>query len=314
MRVKGNASGSTTLLRTAKERFADIPEDSHPLQAVRGSLNVSEALNSVQNEDLNVAIIQLRSWSPLRPNNPSTMELIVVVNAQTQLAKVLRYQGHFEEALEHLEKLLHEATIPQSLFEDIRTDIANELGIVLIEMHRPNEAREILQSEIDTRIRKRSTDTAASKLLHLSIAETLMRQGEIEEANDHYLRLSNLGPFADLCRSVGLARVAHSRLEWSVAIERWTDALKILATHFPRGNSHSGYTSLGILKSMHAALSKSGHITLSKSEHKELMHKTLEQVGNIEATCAAHGCKHWVPGLNSYWMDSISGSVARQPT
>jgi hypothetical protein len=147
--------------------------------------------------------------------------------------------------------------------------------------------------------------------LHLSIAETFMRQGKIETANNYYLSLSNPGPFANLCLNVGLARVAHSRLEWSAAIERWASALTILATHFPRGDSHSGYTSLGILKSMHVALSKSGHVALSKSEHSKLIQQTLEQVGNIKATCAPNG---WIPGLNSYWMDSISDSVARQPT
>jgi tetratricopeptide (TPR) repeat protein len=303
MRVKRNTSGSRTLLGTAIKPLAEDQQRSRPLNAVLGSLKVSEALNFVQDENLDAAISQLKSWEPLDPRNPSTMERVVLVNVQFQLAKVLRYQGRFDEAHHHLKNPRKE-TMEGCLVCEIRTDVANEMGIVLTEMNRPVDAKRILQSEIDTLDRKGRTDTAASKSLHLSIAETFMRQGQTEAANDYYLRLSKLGPFADLCHSVGLARVAHSRLEWSKAIEYWTSALGILTDHFPRGDSHSGYTSLGILQSMHVALSESGH--------EEYSHRTLRQIRVIEAACAPNGCKHWIPGLNSYWMDSISGSIVRQ--
>lgn len=237
------------------------------------------------------------------PNEPSTMERVVLVNAQAQLAKVLRYQGRFDEALTCLENI-HEATMRESLFEDVRVDIANEMGAVLTEKGRPEQAQTILRMEIEKQKLKGRSNTAASKLLHLSLAETLLRQGQIEAANDCYKRLSNLAPFANLWYHVGLARVAHARLDWPIALARWTDALKVLAEHFPRGDSHSGHTSLGILQSMHVALNKSGH--------KELGNRTMKQILDIEVTCAPDGCKHWVPGLNSYWMDSIRGSIVRR--
>jgi tetratricopeptide (TPR) repeat protein len=303
LRVKGNTSGSRTVLQTATRRFADITQVSHSLRAVLGSLTISEALNHVQDEELNNAIIRLNSWSPLDPNKPSTMERVVLVNAQAQLAKVLRYQGRFDEALKYLEKL-YEVTKSGYLFENIRVEVANELGNVLTEKGRPDEARILLRMEIEDQNRKGRSNTAASKLLHLSLAETLLRQGQLEAANDCYKHLSNLAPFANLCYNVGLARVAHARLDWPVAIGRWTDALKILAKHFPRGDSHSGHTSLGILQSMHVALVKSGH--------EELGRQTLKQITDIEATCATCGCKHWIPGLNSYWMDAIRGSILRR--
>jgi tetratricopeptide (TPR) repeat protein len=302
-RVKGHTSASRTVLQMAKIRFADTPQHSHPLRAVLGSLTISEALNDVQEENLNNAIARLGSWSPLNPNKPSTMEHVVLVNAQFQLAKVLRYQGRFKEALRHLENI-HEMAIRESLLEDIRPDIANELGNVLTEEDKPIEARELLHAAIDNHDRKGRTNTAASKLLHISLAETFMRQGQTEAANSYYTRLSNLAPFADLCCNVGLARVAHGRYDWPVAIDRWTDALKILAKHIPRGDSHSGHTSLGILQSMHVALMESGH--------EELGRQTLEQITDIEATCVQFGCKHWIPGLNSYWMDAIRGYTSRR--
>ena len=178
------------------------------------------------------------------------------------------------------------------------------MGAVLTEKGRPEQAQTILRMEIEKQNLKGKSNTAASKLLHLSLAETLLRQGQIEAANDCYKRLSNLAPFANLWYNVGLARVAHARLDWPVASARWTDALKVLAEHFPRGDSHSGHTSLGILQSMHVALNKSGH--------KELCNSTMKLILNIEVTCAPDGCKHWVPGLNSYWMDSIRGSIVRR--
>lgn len=306
MRVKGDISGSKTLLQKAMGFFADATQSPHPSRAVLGLLTVSEALNFVQEEQLDDAIIRLSSWSPLDPDHPSLMERVVLVNAQTQLAKVLRYQGRFDRALSLLEKL-HETTVEDDLFEDIRTDIVTEFGNVLTEKNQPDKARIVLQAEIDTRTWRGNPHASASNMLHLSLAETYLRQGQIDTANGCYSRLSNLTPFASLWHSVALARVAHHNLDWPVAIDRWTDALKILAKNFPRGDSHSGHTSLGILKSMHVALLISG-----RGEAGQVRHQTLNQIRDIEATCAQNGCKHWIPGLNSYWMDSISGSITRR--
>jgi tetratricopeptide (TPR) repeat protein len=303
LRVKGDTSGSKILLQETTRRFTDTTQPSQSLRAVLGSLTVSEALNYVQEEKLSDAITRLNVWSPLDPNEPSTLERVVLVNIQAQLAKVLRYQGRFDEALQYLENL-HEVTTEGSLFEDIRADIANEFGNVLTEKNRPDKAQEILYAEIDNQKRKGRSDTAASKLLHLSLAETFMRQGNIEVANDYYTGLSNLSPFADLCHNVGLARVAHANLDWPVAINHWTDALKILAKHFPQGDSHNGHTSLGILQSMHVALLNSGYEGLGR--------QTLEQITDIDAICAPNGCKHWIPGLNSYWIDSVRGFILRR--
>lgn len=304
MRIKGNASGSKDVLETAMQEFRNIAQPSQQLHAAFGLLKISEALNSVQDEDLNAAISQLASWNPLATNSPSTMERVVFVNAQIQLAKVLRYQGKFDEALNRLNNVRREMAINLRLFEKDRSDIANELASVLTEKNEPVEARAILEEEMHNQGLRGRTNTAAFKLLQLSQAETFMRQGRFKDANECYSKLSSLGPFANLCLKVGLARIAHSDRNWEVAFSHWTKALEILAKHFPRGDSHSGYTSLGILRSSQIALSNSG-------QH-EMSCKTQEQIIVITATCAPEGCKHWVPGLNSYWMDSIYAPKSRQ--
>ena len=302
-RVKGDTPKSRMILQTARGRFASVTQISHSLRAVSGLLNVSEALNFVQDEDLTNAVAQLSSWSPMDPNEPSSMERVVLVKTQAQLAKVLRYQGRFDEALTCLESI-YEVTMTESLFEDVRVDIANEMGAVLTEKGRPEKAQTILRMAIEHQNLKGRRNTAASQLLQISLAETLLRQDQIDAANDCYKRLSNLAPFANLCYHVGLARVAHSRLDWSLALAHWTDALKVLAKNFPRGDSHSGHTSLGILRSMHVALNRSGY--------DEIGNRTKSQILDIEATCDQHGCKHWVPGLNSYWMEFIRGYSIRR--
>lgn len=268
---------------------------------------ISHALNLVQDEYLTEAADRLAAWAPLDHKSPSTIERLVRSNVRGKLGRVLRYQGHFSKALEHLQKCYDENE-NQALCKASKasSDLVYELADTLTELGRTAESREFVQRELRRLGEEGRLITAASTVLNLSLTETFLYEGEVKEAESIYLNLasSRMGHFVELQWRVGLARIAHLKSQWSDARDHWIQALHLLNTYFPRGKHHSGYTSLAILRSMHHALRKSldGDLNADRDQINSLCDKTREQVQEIEATCALDGCRCWVPGLNSYWI------------
>ena len=133
--------------------------------------------------------------------------------------------------------------------------------------------------------------------MQLAFAETFMREQLTDEAENIFRDIFGGGKYTQLRKATDLARIAQFNSRWEEARTHWTEALRLMSAHFPRGATHSGYTSLAILQSMYAVLQNSGELAVAS--------RTLQQVGSIRETCAADGCKHWIAGLSSYWLEHV---------
>lgn len=309
LRVKHEVSQSDKVLTEVLEvvvQAGGSEKQTPQLRAQLGYLRLSQALNLMQQELLTDAISLLKSWSPLDVKRPSTMERVVAFKINTNLGKILRYQGHFEESLACLKQTLEE-TRDDAMFKDSLTDLVCNFGDTLLDQGRPVDAQEVIETELeylDKRKNSASSASSASQRLQLSLAECYIEQQLVHKAESSYLeqyeKLKS-GTFAELRCTIGLARVAHLRSEWKVAQDNWVKALALVNTGFGLGANNNPYTALAILKSMHKAL--------LESREYDTAAKTLDRVRDTEATCSPMGCKHWIPGFTTQWLATLRDSL-----
>ncbi|KAI4287789.1 MAG: hypothetical protein L6R35_002955, partial [Caloplaca aegaea] len=83
--------------------------------AQREELILSFAENLIANDTLTTARRELLQWKPASPKSPSSMERIVLRGRNIILRKTLKFQGHFQEAVEVLGAVLQESKDRQFL-------------------------------------------------------------------------------------------------------------------------------------------------------------------------------------------------------
>ena len=127
------------------------------------------------------AIDELDRWKPIHPASPSTMERVVLYHIKLTLGKVLRYQGHFHDALACLNRAISQIG-QDDLLNEVRHDLLCNLADVYIKLDDPISAKQLLQAELNRLNDRRRGDRIESRLLKLSLAEALMRQEQYDEA------------------------------------------------------------------------------------------------------------------------------------
>jgi len=270
------------------------------VHAQLGHLTVSSAINFLQREKMKEAIDELDRWKPINPASPSTMERVVLYHINLTVGKVLRYQGHFPDALACLNGAFSQIR-QDDLFNEVRHDLSCNLADVYIEMDDPISAKQLLQVELNLLNNRRRGDSIESRLLKLSLAEASMRQAQYYEAEVLYSEIqachkcaSDLTRVGKLRLCIGLARISHMRAQWADAHRYWTEALALVNKHYPL---HNGHTSAVILYSMH-------HVLLERGEF-EWSQRSLEDMKKMESAAEPGGCQFWIAGLRSYWFDYV---------
>ncbi|KAL8736228.1 MAG: hypothetical protein Q9166_000383 [cf. Caloplaca sp. 2 TL-2023] len=79
--------------------------------AQRGELVLSFAENLLANGALTIVRHELLHWKPTNPRSPSSMERIVLRGRNIMLGKILKFQGHFQAAVDALDAVLQESKI-----------------------------------------------------------------------------------------------------------------------------------------------------------------------------------------------------------
>lgn len=308
-RILGSLDRSTLALSSFRNdasllydcRVGRVVERVH---AQLGHLTVSSAINFLQREKMKEAKDELDRWKPINSASPSTMERVVLYHINLTLGKVLRYQGHFPDALACLNGAF--SRIRQDhLFNEVRHDLLCNLADVYTELNDPTSAKQLLQAELNLLDNRRRAESLESRLLKLSQAEASMRQAQYDEANVLYSEIqachksaSDLTRVGKLRLCIGLARISHMKARWADAHGYWTEALTLVNKHYPL---HNGHTSAVILYSMHHVLLKRGEL--------EFGQRSLEGMEKMESAAEPGGCQFWIAGLRSYWFGYVRSAL-----
>ncbi|KAH9825725.1 LipA and NB-ARC domain-containing protein [Teratosphaeria destructans] len=279
LRGKGELEEAFENLDRARTALSRAPDSgSCQWNAELGHVTVSHAQNHICKEQLDTARVVLNTWRPLDPLRPSLLERHVLGQVYSKLGMVLRLQGYFAEAL----PCLQQAVSSQSALI-LQWQTVCELADVLTELDRPNEAMITIKKEQDAYADNVHLDSKQKMRLQLSLAEACMRKGHFEDAakifratdysKDHLTRLRS---------AIGLARIAHSQLDWDEALACWSRALLLLRNHFPRGDTHSGHTALAILQSTY-------HVLLMRGFY-DCAAQTQTQITETQDTSDSRGC------------------------
>ncbi|KAK2753074.1 hypothetical protein FQN55_005034 [Onygenales sp. PD_40] len=269
--------------------------------AMQGNLIVSFSRNLIRNNDLHRARKEVEAWQPVDPNSPSTMEGIVLQTRNVMLGRILRNQGLFQEALSYCEKLLEPIVSGNSpVLAYDRKDLLANVADLYCEVGRPADAEVLVERELENLRAKGSEHKAAGRRMRRALAESFVRRGMFEEAEDH---LSKLVPLLEVmkdqdihkfsayfCVLVGLARISHLQGHWDKALERWSHARDIVeGAGWTPGSSHGI-----VLYSLAQALYRSGKVEESRVTYEA-----------AEKSLAAEERKYWIVGLGSYWYDYV---------
>lgn len=273
--------------------------------AQRGELVLSFAENLIASNALTVARHELLQWRPINPRSPSSMERIVLRGRNITLGKILKYQGHFQAAVDGLETVLQESKI-DSFYEGTgwRRVLLSNLGDLYCELRRPADAQSLLEPELKQMIDSGSQNISSGRRIQLTLAESYIRSGMYGKAEKILSSLAKLyGTINDpdsLAKSgifhvwTGLARIAHVRGCWDEALANWNKASIALQNLGRQNDSHSGLVQYATAH----ALAKLGKM----QESSDLFTRAKNLLSSDER-------RYWIVGFDSYWRDYIIEGV-----
>lgn len=271
--------------------------------AQRGSLVVSFAENLIQESEFTRAQNELSEWNPINPLFPSTREQMILRTKNLALGKVFRFEGHFEKALPYFTDLLRQSEIDVFFEGTVHHRILlSNIADMYCELGQPARAAEVLKVELQNISTGSTLSVNNERRLHLSMAESLLRQNYLDEAEQC---LQDLRPAYDACKDkemltrlgifrmwMGLARISHLRSQWDDALARWHEALHVLET----ATWEQPFT-IGVVRySVAYVLYRLGRFRESS--------KLLDEA---KSDLAREGRKFWIVGLGSYWFDYVTG-------
>ena len=276
-----------------------IPPASNRRNSEIGQIIIQRALNCIQVEDLSTAVALLQNWEPL-DQTPSALEKIVTLRQAILLAKVLRFQGVFDESLTHIEKA--RAAVEQckylSLDDDLR-DLASEHADTLLELGDPVSAEQHLHAEVARR--DQNNVSSGRSALQLSLAEALFAQKRFREAEQLCFNIQSqprLLKFEKLRLQITLAKIRHAESDNEGALSRWSEAMKEI------GKFHmtNGRTTRIIVLSICDTLSNLGQTWL--------MRESMKQVATLDETEKPGGVQYWIAGMR-HWSEYLQSRSLR---
>lgn len=273
--------------------------------ALYGQLILSYASNKIRWNNLDHARSMLDHFSPLNSDSPSTMERLVLKKKEVTIGRIDRYQGKFRLAREHLTPL---SDVDAKLDGVTGRDRISQLACVLCELGEPRKAQMLLCEEIKIMEKLGSQDISSGRCLRLSLAEALLQQGSLKEAEDIYLRLKEVvedfpNPnftigIEKLRLWMGLARISHLKHSWSDALIKWEKALGAAEDC----NWRAGFIEMVVRYSISDVKSK-----LGERENSESHSKKADELYRHE------GRQFWLTGLGTYWLDFVWRSLGHKP-
>lgn len=289
------------------DAFSDEPTNpgDRRSNACRGLLVIQRSLDCIQVEELSQAAQILHKWNPLSLIAPSLMEQTVLFRKNLLLGKVLRYQGHFKQAHQHLQEALALTKRPQvdlTFDEDLR-DLTCELADTLRELNEPCAAEVLLREQL-ARMDEHVPGSAmpGRSLLQASLAEALFAQGQMGEAEQLCLQARssrNIMKLGTLRFAITLAKIAHMADKPRAAQQFWSEALAAISK-FPLTN---GRTTRIILLSAHEVL--------PENQVDQIRQQSVEQVKHLEELARPTGGTHyWIAGIR-HWESHLEARNIR---
>lgn len=268
--------------------------------AQRGILIISFAENLIRQGKLSEAKAELAEWKAL-DKSYSTLERITSRARDITLGKILRFQGHFKEALVLLEDVLQGCQLDDYFVgSGWYGNLISEIADLYCELDRPADAQELLLRELTPIMERGTQDISTGRRLRMSLAETyLVRKMYIEaeslladlrqtfissNAPDYTVRVNIFRIW------VSLARVSHRQSRWEEALSSWRQALSSLNCLGRSGGFNAGLVRCSISH----ALMMTGHEKESQRIFQE-----------AEVTMASESRVYWIPLFNSQWHDFI---------
>lgn len=231
----------------------------------------------------------------------STLERITSRARDIILGKVLRFQGHFMEALVLLEDVLQGCQL-DDYFEGTGwyQVLLSEVADLYCELDRPTDAERLLLHELTPMMERGAQDIATGRRLRMSLAETyLLRKMYIEAesllANLRQAFTSSGAPDytskVNIFRIwVSLARALHRQSRWEEALSSWRQALSALVYLGLSGGLNAGLVRCSI-----------SHVLMMTGHEKES--KRIFQ--EAEVNMASESRVYWIPLFNSQWHDFV---------
>ncbi len=271
--------------------------------ALYGRLMLSYVTNHIRRNRLTRARAIVDQITPFNFDRPSSMEQLVLRRKSIAIGKIERYQGNFDHAQQHLEVLLGNERLDAVTGRSLICHLAG----VLCELNREARAETLLREEISVLDDLGFGDIPSGRRLRLSLAETLLLQGRLQEAASIYLGLAMVEdcPNPTIVTGIekvrlwmGLARVSHLKRSWREALENWSNALR--ASEDCKWKA--GFNEMVVDYSI-------GHVYLELGQRKQ----SDLYVEKADKLYAHEGRQYWLTGLGTRWLDFIWQSLDHSP-
>jgi tetratricopeptide (TPR) repeat protein len=269
----------------------------HKLNSLHGHLIIQTAIDYIHADAPEMAIEKLKTWQPVKPESPSTVEKITLFYVELWKGKSNRYQGAFDAALACFHRA--DTRTRTSLLEDAGPELVCELADTYCELGNFRAAETLLESEFNRLDRSGYNRSKTWYQVLLSRAELLRRQGHTAEAKSLCLEVVSslyvagcpiISKYLQLRVFTLLGRIYQANNEWQDAVSSWNRSLS-LSRGFAMGNGH---TTQAILLSMKEVLTN-----LHEKQNGEENDKVLDVIDQIQSVKSG-GCKFWIPGLNGW--------------
>ena len=270
------------------------------LNSQRGELIISFAESLIRQGKLSEAKAELVEWKAL-DKEYSTLERITSRARDIILGKVLRFQGHFREALVLLKDVLQGCQL-DDYFEGTGwyRVLLSEVADLYCELDQPTDAERLLLHEPTPMMERGTQDIATGRRLRMSLAETYLLRKMYIEAESLPVNLrqaftsSGTPDYTSKVNIfhiwVSLARALHRQSRWEEALSSWRQALSALDYL-----GLSGGLSAGLVRcSISHVLMMTGHEKESKRIFQE-----------AEVNMASESRVYWIPLFNSRWHDFV---------
>lgn len=309
-RMSGNIEKSESRLKQFEHVQALFENDATTVATARSNTQRAELIvsfgeNLIYQQKFEEAIALLKRWEPIYPAAPSTLEGIALRARDITLGKVLRFQGHFNEAL-----ILFEAALDRSLCDDIfegsgwyRVMLSN-LAELYCELDQPEKGEKLLQTELEPMIRNQTHDIATGRRLRLSLAQTFIQMARFETGKIVLMELENFydedysAAFTTrICLFqvyIGMARIHHRQSNWDEALKYWRLAQTSAHDLTSVKRWDIGLVQLSIAYILH----RNGNVSQSH---------TLKI--QAEYDLQSDSRRYWIAGFNSFWYGYIKRSI-----
>ncbi|KAI2465939.1 hypothetical protein F4781DRAFT_373972 [Annulohypoxylon bovei var. microspora] len=273
-----------------QEDQVNIPVVDCRSNAFAAALAIAKARKCVQLNQLSSALNHLENHVVLNSNPPSTLETIWKHRTDLMRARILRFEGHFQQAYDIL------LTLPQCI-----NAVWMLLSMVLCELGRYDEAIEMLkthnptQEKTNLRARLCLAHAYLLKCMHASLRGQVLDQVSLQMSGDIYEELGHHHPsnyfekMEYLSILMGLAAVKHMGGQANAALIAWKKALDTSTEWLP-----AGYTDMIISYSISELE--------SRRECYIMADVFARQAGMLFSKT---GRQHHFPGLGSFWPDII---------